>query len=129
MSRVVHFEIRATDPEKLVSYYSALFGWSFQKWEGPMDYWLIHTGPAQERGIDAGMVRRRGEPPVEMQAVNAYVCTVGVESAQSSLARALELGGTLAVPLMPVPGVGWLCYAKDPSGNIFGMLQPDAATK
>ena len=26
---------------------------------------------------------------------------------------------------MPVPGIGWLCYAKDPDGNIFGMLQPD----
>jgi predicted enzyme related to lactoylglutathione lyase len=28
---------------------------------------------------------------------------------------------------MPVPGVGWLAYAKDPDGNIFGMMQNDAS--
>jgi uncharacterized protein len=127
MSRVVHFEIHATDPEGLVSFYTALFGWTFQKWEGPMDYWLISTGPAEQPGINGGLLRRQGDPPTATQAVNAFLCTVDVASAQSSLARALELGGTVAVPIMPVPGIGWLCYAKDPNGNIFGMMQRDSA--
>jgi predicted enzyme related to lactoylglutathione lyase len=127
MSRVVHFEIHATDPEKLVSFYTAMFAWSFQKWDGPMEYWVIRTGPAEERGIDGGLMRRHGDPPTPMQAVNAYVCTVGVESADKSLSKAVELGGELALPIMPVPGIGWLCYAQDPDGKIFGMLQPDAA--
>jgi uncharacterized protein len=127
MSRVVHFEIHATDPELLVAFYTALFGWTIQKWDGPMDYWLIRTGAPEERGIDGGLLRRQGDVPAAMQAVNAYVCTVGVASAESALAQAVELGGELAVPVMPVPGIGWLCYAKDPDGNIFGMLQPDAA--
>jgi uncharacterized protein len=127
MSRVVHFEIHASDPESLVSFYTNLFGWMFQKWDGPMDYWLIHTGPPEERGIDGGLLRRHGDAPVPMQAVNAFVCTVGVASAKSSLDKAVELGGTVAVPIMPVPGIGWLCYAKDPNENIFGMLQPDAS--
>jgi predicted enzyme related to lactoylglutathione lyase len=26
---------------------------------------------------------------------------------------------------MPVPGVGWLGYAKDPDGNLFGVMQRD----
>ena len=34
-------------------------------------------------------------------------------------------GATLAVPKMPVPGVGSLAYVKDPDGNILGMLQPE----
>jgi uncharacterized protein len=127
MSRVVHFEIHASDPEGLVSFYTALFGWTIQKWDGPMDYWLIRTGPAEERGIDGGLLRRQGDAPAAMQAVNAYVCTVGVASAESALARAVELGGEVAVPIMPVPGIGWLCYAKDPNGNIFGMLQAEAS--
>ena len=25
----------------------------------------------------------------------------------------------------PIPGVGWLAYAKDTEGNIFGMMQND----
>ncbi len=32
---------------------------------------------------------------------------------------------TEAVPLTPIPGVGWLAYAMDPDGNLFGMMQPD----
>jgi uncharacterized protein len=125
MSRVVHFEIHATDPERLVSFYTALFGWTFQKWEGPMDYWMIRTGPAEERGIDGGLLRRHGDAPAAMQAVNAYVCTVGVASAESALARAQELGATVAMPVMAVPGIGWLSYTKDPDGNLFGMMQFD----
>ena len=81
MSRVVHFEIHASDPERLVAFYTALFGWAIQKWDGPMDYWLIRTGAPEERGIDGGLLRRQGDAPAAMQAVNAFVCTVGVASA------------------------------------------------
>ena len=125
MSRVIHFEIHATNPENLVPFYSALFGWTFTKWDGPMDYWMIETGPATALGINGGLVGRRGEAPVGGEPVNAFVCTVSVESAEASLARAFELGGEVAVPVMPIPGVGLLCYAKDPNGNLFGMMQSD----
>ncbi len=124
MSRIMHFEIHATDPAQLITYYTALFGWSFRKWDGPAEYWLIETGPADQAGINGGLVRR----PVAVdgsQALNAFVCTIGVESAATSLANAVELGGVVALPLMPVPGVGWLCYARDPDGNVFGMMQSD----
>jgi uncharacterized protein len=127
MSRVVHFEIHATDPERLVTFYTALFGWTFHKWEGPADYWLIGTGPAEERGINGGLVRRPAGAPAAGQSVNAFVCTVDVASAESSLARAAELGAEVAVPVMAIPTVGWLCYAKDPNGNVFGMMQSDPA--
>ncbi|HWE37971.1 MAG TPA: VOC family protein [Isosphaeraceae bacterium] len=127
MPRVVHFEIHATDPDRLVAFYTDLFGWAFQKWEGPMDYWLIQTGPPEERGIDGGLVRRRGAAPAYGQAVNAYACTVDVPSAQDALNRAVGLGGSVAVPLMPIPGVGWLGYATDPDGNLFGVMQRDPA--
>lgn len=127
MSRVVHFEIHASNPEALIAYYTGLFGWNFHKWDGPMDFWMITTGPAEEPGINGGLIRRHGGPPVGMQAVNAYVCTVGVDSVDASLARAVELGGVVALPKMAVPGVGWLAYAKDSDGNIFGMMQNDPA--
>lgn len=127
MSRVVHFEIHASDHESLISFSSALFGWSLRKWEGPLDFWMISTGPAEERGIDGGLTRRHGDAPAAMQTANAFVCTVDVASAESSLAQALELGGEAALPMMAVPGVGWLCYVKDPDGNVFGMMQSDSA--
>ena len=58
MPRVVHFEIHAGDPERAISFYQRVFGWAFQKWEGPMDYWVITTGPDEQRGIN-GMAHDR----------------------------------------------------------------------
>jgi predicted enzyme related to lactoylglutathione lyase len=123
MPRVVHFEIHAADPERAVNFYQTLFGWTFQKWEGPMDYWLIITGPDDQRGINGGLVRRMGD--IDGQAVIAYVCTVDVTDLDASVKTAIDNGGQIALPKMPVPGVGWLAYCKDTEGNIFGMMQND----
>ena len=41
----------------------------------------------------------------------------------------MSLGGTIALAKMPIPEFGWLAYAKDTEGNIFGMMQADAAAK
>jgi len=43
MPRVVHFEIPATDPERAAAFYKKTFGWKFEKWPGPMDYWMVNT--------------------------------------------------------------------------------------
>jgi predicted enzyme related to lactoylglutathione lyase len=127
MPRVVHFEIHVADPERAVAFYTKVFGWEITKWAGPMDYWLIKTGPDGAMGINGGMLRRHGE--IDGQAVIAYVCTVGVENCDASLAAALAAGGSLALAKMAVPGIGWLAYAKDTEGNIFGIMQPDPAAK
>ena len=123
MSRVVHFEVHASDPEPLITFYTKLLGWSFQKWEGPMPYWLITTGPDGEPGINGGLLQRRG--PAHGDIVNSFVCTVQVDDVDAMLRRGAELGGVVAVPRMPIPGVGWLGYLKDPDGNIFGVTGTD----
>lgn len=124
MGRVIHFEIQASNPEALVSFYQQLFGWTFTKWEGPMPYWLIKTGDAAKPGIDGGLLPRQGPVPADGASVNCYVCTVDVDNLDAKLA-ALPTGGMMCVPKMAIPGVGWLAYAKDPDGNIFGMMQSD----
>jgi predicted enzyme related to lactoylglutathione lyase len=125
MPRVVHFEIHAADPERAVAFYGRVFGWEFSKWDGPMPYWLIRTGPAGTPGIDGGLVLRQGAPPAEGQAVNAYVCTVDVPALDDSLGKVAGAGGTQVVPKMPIPGIGWLAYVKDTEGNILGLMQND----
>ncbi|NML62657.1 VOC family protein [Massilia sp. RP-1-19] len=126
MSRAVHFEIQASNPQALIDYYTGLFGWSFNKWEGG-EYWLIHTGPEEKPGINGGLLPRRGPVPEAMAAVNAFVITVDVADLDAALDRAAAegSGGAIVVPKMPVPGIGWLGYARDPDGNIFGMMQED----
>jgi predicted enzyme related to lactoylglutathione lyase len=124
MARVVHFEIHAAEPEKAIAFYQTVFGWQFSRWQGPVEYWVVKTGPDTERGIDGGLIRRQGS--IDGTAVIAYVCTVSVDSVDATAQTITTAGGTLVVPKMPIPGVGWLVYAKDPAGNIFGIMQPDA---
>lgn len=125
MPRVVHFEIHATDPERIGRFYHELLGWEIAVWDGPVDYRLVSTGPRDQPGIDGGITARRGEAAGEGQPVNAFVCTVEVESLDATMARVAPLGGSLVVPKSPIPGVGWLAYATDPDGNIFGLMQND----
>ena len=128
MSRIVHFEIQASDPQRAIAFYSGVFGWEFHQWEGgDEDYWLIMTGPEDEPGINGGLARRRGDPPEENASVNCYTCVVQVTDLDATLEKIMSEGGVIALPKMPVPGVGWAGYAKDTEGNIFGMMQPDPA--
>ena len=122
MPRPIHFEIPADNPDRLVGFYSSVFGWTFTKWEGPTPYWLITTGPNEEPGINGGMLPRQhpGQPCVN---------TVGVANLDETIASLGQHGGTIAVPKMAVPGIGWLAYATDPDGNMFGMMQMDPAAK
>ena len=134
MNRVIHFEIQAEDPTRTAKFYGDVFGWEIKEWVVPgvqmkdeTRYWLVMTAPesSKELGINGGILFRRGPAPSEGQSVNAYVCTIGVSSLDESVDKALKAGGKLALPKMPIKGVGWLAYCKDTEGNIFGMMQED----
>jgi uncharacterized protein len=127
MPRVIHFEIHVEKPERAVAFYSKLFGWEFTKWGGPVEYYLVKTGPDGQPGINGGLIKRQGA--IDGSAVIAYVCTVDVPSVDDYAAKIRALSGTIVVPKMPIPGVGWLAYAKDTEGNIFGIHQVDASAK
>jgi uncharacterized protein len=131
MSRVVHFEIHAEDPERAAIFYRTVFDWDIQKWENDfgVDYSMIMTGPKEKPGINGGLVRRRGTAPTEGQPVNAYVCTMEVDDLDAMIAKATSAGATMALPRNEIPGVGAIAYMKDTEGNIFGMLQPVTPAK
>ena len=125
MGRLIHFEIHAEDPERAARFYARVLDWKAQKWEGPVDYWLLTTGPDDQPGVNGAIALRRGAPPLEGEAVNAFVCTADVDDVDSAVEEAQAAGGELAVPRMAVPGIGWLAYVKDTEGNMLGLMQSD----
>jgi predicted enzyme related to lactoylglutathione lyase len=127
MSRVVHFEIHADEPERAIQFYSRLFGWTFNKWDGPIAiaYWAIVTGAEGTPGINGGLLNRN-HPITGHDGIIGYICTVQVDHLDQHVELALELGGQIALPKMPVPDVGWLAYIKDCEGNIVGLMEPEA---
>jgi predicted enzyme related to lactoylglutathione lyase len=116
MSRVVHFEISSGDPAKAVNFYSEIFGWKFQKWDGPQDYWLVTTGPKEHAGINGGLL------PGPVRTVN----TIDVTDLDATVNKITSRGGKVAMPKFEIPGVGHVAYCEDPEGNVFGLLQPAA---
>jgi uncharacterized protein len=124
MPRVVHFEIYTDDPEAVRPFYEKVFGWKFKKFEGsPIEYWLVATGDDKEPGINGGLARpREGQSPGTLN-------TIAVASLAQSIKKLEEHGGKICVLKMAIPGVGWLAYAQDPAGNVFGLMEPDTKVK
>jgi len=120
---IVHFEIPASDVEKLRKFYSKLFGWKIEKSSGPIPYWMIETVPADEKGtslrpgVNGGMYKK---DRAELKPVNY----ISVESIDEYIEKIKALGGKIVQPKQEVPNVGWIAIALDPEGNHFAMLQP-----
>ena len=57
MNRFTHFELATTDLEKTAAFYREVFGWQVEKWEGPVEYWLVEhwrcQHPRHQRRADA----------------------------------------------------------------------------
>jgi predicted enzyme related to lactoylglutathione lyase len=117
MGRIVHFEIGAGDIDRSKKFYEEVFGWKIELWPGPMPYYLITTGDSNSPGINGGMFKSKDEP--------VTVTTIDVKNLDEMIDKVQSNGGSIVVPKMAVPGVGWLCYFKDFEGNMFGMMQED----
>ena len=123
MGRVVHFEIHAEDPGRAEQFYTGVFGWEAQRWDGPVDYRLLKTG-GEQPGIDGAIVPRRGGEVGGGREVTAFVCTISVTDIEKTGAAVTEAGGEVVAERQEVEGVGQLAYFKDTEGNIFGVMQP-----
>ncbi len=118
MSRIVHFELPADNPERAMNFYQKAFGWSFQKFEGPSAYWLIKTGEDGEPGINGGLLPRQHDGHVP-------VSVVGVANIDDAVKAIESAGGTMVVPKMAIPTVGYAAYFTDPEGHTMGVFQDD----
>ena len=41
------------DPQRAQKFYAEVFDWKFEKWDGPMDYWMANTGTEEPGTIEA----------------------------------------------------------------------------
>jgi predicted enzyme related to lactoylglutathione lyase len=128
---VVHFEIHATEPDRLIDFYSQLLGWRFSRY-GDQAYWTIETGEGSignvagepGHGINGGLTQREGPRPEIGAPVNGCNIVVGVDDVDDRMRRGVELGGTEALAATDWPGIGRGGYLLDPDGNVFGLISP-----
>jgi uncharacterized protein len=112
--QIVHYEIPADDTAKSREFWGSLFGWQFQNFPGPSEYWMTEIVPKELGGAITNM-----EP--DKRGARAYF---SVDDINVGAARVKELGGESGDP-MPVPNMGWFSTCKDPHGNEFGLWQAD----
>jgi predicted enzyme related to lactoylglutathione lyase len=122
MPGVVFFELPADDPKRAIAFYEKVFGWTITKWEGPVDYWLVTTGPDSEPGIHGAITPR-------MMPEQVTADTISVDSVDAFTKKIVEAGGTVMMPKRAVPGQGYLAYCTDTEGNVFGVMQFDPSAK
>lgn len=111
----MYFEIPSSDTEASMKFYSEAFGWKFRPF-GEMDYWQAMTGDQKQPGID-GAIMKKIHPDQPL------VNSIQVDDVDAALERVVRLGGSIAVPKMAIPMVGWLAYIKDPDGYVHGLAQ------
>jgi predicted enzyme related to lactoylglutathione lyase len=113
--QMVHLEMPAGDTAKEREFWSGLFGWQWQAFEGsPTEYHMTQFSE------NTGGAIYEADPP-DKRGMRVYF---DVDDINAGNARVKELGGE-ADDAQPVPGMGWFSTCKDPEGNEFGLWQTD----
>lgn len=118
--QIVHFEIPADDPKKLIDFYKKLFDWKIEPMNGTTDYWTIVTGEPGSGAPNGGILKRS----VPTQASLNYV---KVPSVDAHCPQVEKRGGRIVHQKQPIPGIGWFAIGADPEGNLFGLFEEDSA--
>ena len=91
----MHFEIHASEPQRLIDFYSGLFGWTFTPFGDA--YWVIETGEGSVQmdkpgfGINGGLVPRQGPAPEPGAPVNGCNFVIGTDDVDALFGKGLEL--------------------------------------
>ena len=127
MRRVIHFEIVADKPERVIKFYKEVFGWEFNKWNGPQDYWFVKTGEDSQPGINGGLTPKMNQ---QSGATSGRVTnSIDVFSVDDFSKKISMGGGKVVQPKMAIPGIGYLAICEDTEGNSFGIIQYDRNAK
>ncbi len=108
---VVHWELRARDPEAQARFYGALCHWDV----GPGPIMVVPPGLGGPEPGPAGHILASDRPGVTLY--------VQVADLRASLARAADLGGTVVGAPFDVPGGPTIAGITDPEGNPVVLVQ------
>lgn len=112
MSRLVHFEITGTEPEKLAKFYAKALSVRSEPSAFVQGYhMLVGDGPL-------GAVMDRAHKS------QAAIAWFEVDDLDAAVARVTAGGGAVAGERNTIPGEGMVQYVADPEGTVFGLKQP-----
>lgn len=113
------YELMTTDPEAAASFYRDVVGWKAEPApDAPIPYWLLQ-GP---KGLAAGLMGLSAED-FAVGKRPGWLGSIETADVDETVRRVGELGGTVHVPPMDIPGVCRFAVVADPQGAAFGLMR------
>lgn len=131
MNPVVHFEIPADNTDRMVDFYTKVFGWNAQKLGPEMgNYVVVSTTETDENGrpknpgaINGGFFSRAKDS----QNITVVIAVDDIRASMKSIEESggkIIGGGNKAGEPDDIPGVGLYIAFRDTEGNRLALLQP-----
>ena len=110
--RIVWHDLMSTDPKASLAFFTELVGWRTQEADmGPMGKYTMFFAGDRDVGGLMPLDKSHGAP-------SHFIAYFHVEDLEKTLETAKSLGGNVAVPPTPIPGVGRFAVLIDPQGGV-----------
>ena len=137
MSPVVHFEMGYQNKQRMVDFYTNVFGWKAQMMGPEMgNYVVAQTTETDDKGmiqtpgnINGGFYQKTDNPSSQAPSV-----VIAVEDIREAMRDAVAAGGKIMGTMnqagehseepQEIPGVGLWMSMMDTEGNRFSILEP-----
>ena len=117
-NRPSHYEIPVDDPDRAEAFYSAVFGWTFQRYPGAPQYYGMASTGEEQPGINGALFQRSDDN-------NVTTLTMTVDSIEDALKKIEAEGGQVIQGKTPIPTMGWFATCADTEGNRIGLYTDD----
>lgn len=113
-------ELRTRDAERAKRFYEETIGWSFEASSTPdgHTYWVAMRAGKPVAGLFPLTSPQFDGVP------ESWMSFLAVDDVDKRVAKALEAGARLVMPIFDVPGVGRIAMLREPGGAGIGWMTP-----
>jgi predicted enzyme related to lactoylglutathione lyase len=113
-------ELRTRDAERAKRFYAETIGWSFEAMATPdgHTYWVAMQDGKPVAGLFPLTSPQFDEVP------ESWMSFLAVDDVDSRVAKAVEAGAKLVMPVFDVPDVGRIAMLREPGGAGIGWMTP-----
>lgn len=117
--RIVWHDLMTTDPKASLAFFTELVGWKTKEVDmGPMGKYTMFSAGDKDVGGLMPLDPSHGFP-------SHFITYFHVDNLEKTLETAKRLGGNVAVPPTPIPGVGTFSVLLDPLGGATSPMTMD----
>jgi len=122
-----YFDFTVEDIGEARRFFEQVFGWKFERFPMPYEYYRIQAGGENEPGIDGGIGAVKDTPITDGKPLTQV--TIPVVNLDRYLSDVQKYGGHIIEAKMAIPGVGWYATCAEPGGLKIGLIEADPAAK